>query len=232
VDSSWWDSDSGCTMIAARPAEAPELWRSYVHGAHRSYTHQGVECALDLDQLRSGADTALFFVALDNEGSMRGGLRVRKPYCHAEESHAILEWAGHPDLEVVAAMITQRIPDGVVEAKSAWVCPQPGPRRGLARSLARTALPILDLLDVRYVMATAADHVLKAWSSSGGRIAAHIAPTAYPDHRYATRMMWWDRTTILTDAEPAQATKMLTYLNTIHRNHLSHSQCQLEVAPA
>jgi hypothetical protein len=36
-------------------------------------------------------------------------------------------------------------------------------------------------------------------------------------------MMWWDRTTILTDAEPAQATKMLTHLNTIHRNHLSNT---------
>jgi hypothetical protein len=72
-------------------------------------------------------------------------------------------------------------------------------------------------------LATAADHVLKAWNPSGGRIACHIAPTAYPDHRYATRMMWWDRTTILTDAEPAQATKMLTHLNTIHRNHLSNT---------
>jgi len=218
---SWWDPDSGCTVVVARPSAAPELWQTYVGGARQSYRSHGVECALDLAALSSGSDTALFFVALDGDGRMRGGLRVRQPYRVVADSHAVLEWDGQPGLRAIKAMIGERIPDGVVEVKSAWVSHEPGPHRGLARSLARTALPILHLLDARYLMATAADHVLQAWCSSGGRVAEHIPATPYPDKRYATKVMWWDRTTITSDAESAQAAKMLTHLHSLRQDTLA-----------
>ena len=48
-------------------------------GAERSYRKHGVECALDIDALRSGADTIMFFAMIDDAGRMVGGLRAKGP---------------------------------------------------------------------------------------------------------------------------------------------------------
>ena len=38
---------------------------------------------------------------------------------------------------------------------------------------------------------------------------APIPATPYPDKRYRTRMMWWDRRTFVNHAEPEQVSKIL-----------------------
>lgn len=43
------------------------------------------------------------------------------------------------------------------------------------------------------MMATAADHVLRRWQSGGGRVDESVPATPFPDDRYRTRLMWWDR---------------------------------------
>jgi hypothetical protein len=46
--------------------------------------------------------------------------------------------------------------------------------------------------------------VLNRWLASGGVLAAKIPATPYPDERYQTKMMWWDRRTFTSHAEPSQ----------------------------
>jgi hypothetical protein len=192
-------------MLAATPSALPDLWQEFLDGAQRSYRKHGVECALDVDAIADGRDTAAFFVAVDPHGRVVGGVRVKGPYGSADESHAVVEWAGEPAMVDVRAMIADRIGKGVAEVKSAWVAHGFANGKRLTRVLARSPLYSMELLGVRYVMATSATHVLEQWRSSGGVIARHIAPAPYPDARYETSMIWWDRATALWQAEPEQA---------------------------
>src|ERR1700676_4584570 len=102
----WWDSDAECTLVLAQPSADPDLWTEYLEGARRSYRAHGVERALDFDAVRNGADTILFFAALDETGQMVAGVRAKGPLRSADESHAVVEWAGQPSLEAVRKMIT------------------------------------------------------------------------------------------------------------------------------
>jgi hypothetical protein len=205
----WRDADTGCTLMVSRPLTEPDLWAEYVEGAQRSYRVHGVERAIDMADIRQAEDTALFFAAVDETGRVVGGVRAKGPYRSADEAHAVVEWAGQPGLQAVRKMITDRLPFGVVEMKTAWVTDDPDRNRGLAKTLARSAFPTMALLDVQFLMATASSQVLDLWRSSGGIVASKIPSTPYPDERYRTKMMWWDRRTFVNHAEPKQLSKML-----------------------
>ena len=75
----------------------------------------------------------------------------------------------------------------------------------------------MPLLDVQFCMATGATQVLERWRSSGGVLAAAIPATPYPDDRYRTKMMWWDRRTFTHHGQPAQVSKILTEIVEVTR---------------
>jgi hypothetical protein len=215
---SWLDSDTGCTVVVSRPSNEPDLWTEYLEGADISYRAHGVECALDLDAIRSGEDTAVFYAAVDETGRVLGGVRAKGPFHAVDESHAVVEWAGQPGEHAVRKMIADRLPFGVVEMKTAWVTDDRDRSRSLTKTLARTAFPSMALLDAQFVMATAAAHVLDRWRSSGGVVATKIPATPYPDERYRTRIMWWDRLTFANHAEPKQVSKTLQEVMQLSRS--------------
>ncbi|MGV9801450.1 hypothetical protein ACWDTP_25730 [Mycobacterium sp. NPDC003449] len=200
----WWDPESECTIVIADPGAERELWTEYVRGAEQNYRKHGVERALDMEALRTGTDTALFCVGLNEAGRVVGGLRAKGPYERTDECHAVVEWSGQPGLDAVGKMVSDRLPFGVVEMKTAWVCDDPDQSRALTDTLARMPLHSMTLLDIQFAMATAAAYVLKRWLSSGGVLAAKIPATPYPNERYQTKMMWWDRRTFANHADPKQ----------------------------
>lgn len=200
----WWDDASQCTVVVGRPSTEPELWRDYVRGAQLSYHKHGVERALDTSALERGDDTALFCAGINKAGQVVGGVRAKGPYSAVDECHAVVEWAGQPGLPAVRKMVGDRLPFGVVEIKSAWVSDDPEQSRALTDVLARVPLHSMVLLDVQFAVATAAAYVLNRWLSSGGVLAAKIPATPYPDERYQTKMMWWDRRTFANHADPKQ----------------------------
>jgi hypothetical protein len=201
---SYWDPSTECTIVFAQPAIERELWTDYVRGACRSYRMHGVDKALDMDALRSGADTIMFVACVDGAGRVIGGVRGRGPYRSADECHAILEWNGQPGRDAVRKMVSDRLPFGVVEMKTAWVTDDPERNLLLTTAMARTSSHTMNLLDIQFIMATAAEHVLKRWLSSGGLLATKIPATPYPDHRYRTKLAWWDRSTFAKHADPKQ----------------------------
>jgi hypothetical protein len=204
-----WDARSQCRFVAARPSAEPQLWEAYLEGAKAGYRRYGAEKALEYSRIRHGDTTAVFFVALDADGSVAAGVRAQGPYVAAGEAHAITEWAGHPGAPEVRRMIEDRLPFGVVEAKGAWVSENASHRGELGVALGRFATYSMDLLDVQFMLATAGTHVLATWASSGGVVADHIAPVPYPDDRYETRLMWWDRRRRRGHAESLQLAQLL-----------------------
>jgi len=214
----WWDADAGCHLVLSQPALDPGLWAVYGAGALASYRRHGVECALDRAALDSGEDTIMFFVALDAEEHMLAGVRAKGPLRAAHDSHAVVEWANQPGQDAVAKMITDRLPYGVLEMKSAWVDDAATHSQGLTDAIARSGFHMMALLDVQFCMATAAAYVLNRWRTSGGIVAPIPAPP-YPDIRYHTTMMWWDRRTFTRHAQPHQAAKILTETHNIKTHH-------------
>lgn len=200
--------EKGISLVVSTPSASPELWREYLDGARDSYAEYGVSAALPFAEVVDGKTTMLFFAALDAHGSVVGGVRAQGPYDNHHESHALLEWAGQPGLDLVAESIGRRLSDGVVEMKTAWTASGPSAAT-VAALLPRTALPTMVLTGVRYLMATAADHVLRRWEASGGRVAEQIPPSPYPNAQYRTNLMWWDRERLHLDAEPGVHRKML-----------------------
>ena len=205
---SWWDSDSECTVAIASPSDADALWQEYLCGAERIYRRHGIEAAIDVDAIHRSDDTTLFWAMLDSAGSVVGGIRAVGPLTSPDETHAVVEWAGQPGLAEVRKMIADRLPFGVVEMKSAWVTADPDRNRRLTASLARAGCHVLAVLGVQFCMATCAHHVLARWRSSGG-VVAPIPSTPYPDEKYRTKMMWWDRLTVATTAASTQTAKIV-----------------------
>jgi hypothetical protein len=204
---SCWDPDSETTIVFAHPAIERDLWMDYVRGACQSYRGHGVERALDMDALQNGADTILFAACVNDAGRVVGGLRARGPYQSADECHALLEWNGQPGHDAVRKMVSDRLPFGVVEMKTAWVTDDPERSRQLTSAISRTPLHAMPLLDIQFIVATAASYVLKRWLSSGGLLASKIPATPYPDHRYQTKLAWWDRATFANHADPKQLSR-------------------------
>jgi len=209
---SWHDPDIDCTLVISQPSTDRGLWTEYAAGAQRSYRKHGVECALDVDALRTGADSIMFLAVINDAGRMVAGVRAKGPLRSADESHAVVEWAGQPGQQDVRKMITDRVPFGIVEMKSAWVTDDPDRNRRLAAVLARSPFHMMALLDVQFGMATAATYALNRWRSSGG-VVAGIPATPYPDEGYQTKMMFWNRSDFVNYAESAQVAKILMETN-------------------
>jgi hypothetical protein len=213
---SWRDSHINCTLMVAQPSTEPELWSEFVAGAYGSYRMRGVEDALDVDTMRTGSDTIMFFAVLDDAGRMLAALRAKGPLHSADDSHAVIEWAGQPSQQAVRDMINYRLPFGVLEMKSGWVADDADRDLDLTTPLARSAFHMMALIDVQFCMATAASYVLNRWRSSGG-VVAGIPATPYPDERYQTKMIWWNRRDFVRHADPAQVAKILTETSQLTR---------------
>lgn len=204
---SYWDPAIECTIVYATPTTERDLWKDYVEGACQSYRKHRVAAALDADALRSGRDTALFAACIDASGQVIGGIRARGPYRSADECHAVKEWDGQVGQDAVYKMVADRIPFGVAEMKTAWVTDDPEASRRVTNAIARTPLHTMTLLDIQFIVATAASYVLKRWLTSGGVLASKIPATSYPDHRYDTKLAWWDRMSFAKHAAPDQVSK-------------------------
>jgi hypothetical protein len=214
----WLDLETGYAVVIADPTADADLWSKYLEGALRTYSEDGNECALALDSIRDGLDTQLFFAVLDENDRVVAGSRVKKRLRSAYDSHAVVEWAGNPGLPAVRTMIDERVPFGVVEAKTAWADTSLRRRGSVFLMLVRTPVLAMHLLGVRFVLATAADHLLDFWGSSGAVVAREIPAASYPDERYRTQMIWWDRSTYANHADPHQLERAQAETTAIMQN--------------
>jgi hypothetical protein len=191
----YYDPFSGCHFVIARPSVQPELWSAYLTGARASFRRFGVERVLEYEKTRDGTSTALFFAAIDGDGQVTGGMRAQGPYLHADQAHALVEWAGRDGAAALHTEISERIPAGVIEMKTGWVKHDAPKRPELTAALARVFVHSMTLLNARHALGTVAAHA--------------VAPVAYPDDRYLTSPMWWDRETYADLAAADQLPRLI-----------------------
>jgi hypothetical protein len=227
---SWWDPKSECSLTIAEPAEAPELFAEYHAGAVKSYARFGVADALDPDAGACAEDTALFWALTDVDGRVVGGVRAKGPLASPDESHAVVEWAGRPGESAVRTMIADRIPFGVLEMKSAWLNAAGARNQNRAKIIARSGFHAMALIGIDFCMATSAAYILEQWRSSGG-VVAPIPATPYPDERYETKMMWWDRRTFAVHGESAQVAAINLEMAQVRRRQRSGADRRRPYAP-
>ncbi len=189
----YFDFLSGCQIIVATPAAQPALWSAYIDGARASYSTHAVESAIEYGTVRDGRTTALFFAVVETDGRVVGGLRVQGPLTHPDQAHAVREWGGRPGTGQIRSEILERLAEGVIEIKAVWVDHDAPQHSALTSALARGFIHAMDLLRVRHAMCTAARHAITRWEASGGVVSADVAAVPYPDERYETKLMWWDR---------------------------------------
>jgi hypothetical protein len=205
----YFDPASGRQFLVARPAAQPELWAAYIEGAWLSYRQHGVESAVDYGHVSDGKSTSLFVAAVELDGRVVGGARVQGPYVRAEQAYALREWAGREGSDVLRAQIAERIDQGVVEVKAVWVDNSAPRHKELTSAMARVFVHALALLKVRYAFCTAASHAVPRWQSSGGVVSADVASVAYPDDRYQTLVLWWDRQNLFHSISSSQGRAIL-----------------------
>ena len=198
------DPTSGCRFVVATPSGHPSLWRRYLDGAVDSYRRHGVESVLEYESVVGGRETSLFFVAVDRAGVVVGGMRAQGPYQFAEEAHAVTEWAGAPGTSELISGIEARLSDGVIEMKTGWVADTANRKNELTDGLARIFVHALQVLGARFALGTVAQHAQRRWRTTGGVVSADVAPVAYPDDRYQTVVMWWDREQVADLAAESQ----------------------------
>jgi molybdopterin/thiamine biosynthesis adenylyltransferase len=203
IRASFIDRATGIRFAGHTPIQRPDLWNAYLDGAESRYRYHGVSGALERDKIESGASTSLFWVAIDH-GCVVAGLRCHGPLASSTEAAALRELAAHPDLAEIEKEIRQRIHLGVVEIKGVWVARGRDDHGQLSNALARCYVHSLDWLGGQFALCTASDHALDRWHSTGGRQVDGRSPVPYPDDRYRTVMMWWERDRIAELAEPEQ----------------------------
>lgn len=205
-----WDEEARCHFVVTRPPWEPRLWEQYLAGAVIGYRKFGAEKALEYSRIEDGNSTAMFVVAVRADGTVCGGGRAEGPYTRVEQAHALVEWGTHPGADTVRQMIDERLQDGIVEAKGAWVAGDAPLRERVVTVTGRFITYSIELLDVRFMMATAARYVLDTWRATGGVVAEHIPGVPYPDDRYVTQLMWWDRHIPRAPASAMQLEQLLT----------------------
>lgn len=206
---SYWEPVSGARFLVTRPEDSPSLWAQYLDGLEKTYTSFGVEAALDLGAIFHGRQLPTFAVALGADGKVVAGVRAHGPLHEAEEAHALLEFAAAPEGQsTVRRFIGDRTPFGITELKGGWVDDQAANRRELSNALARSFIHIMDAMKVQFGFCTAAVHAANRWSTVGGRPIDGLQPVAYPDDRYQTTLMWWDRRSFDRYCEPDQLARI------------------------
>ncbi|WP_280493921.1 hypothetical protein [Nocardia asiatica] len=200
----YYDAQSECAFFVSEPNVQPELWHRYLDGAQDVYRRFGVEHALEYDTVADGGSTSLFFTALDTDGDMLAGVRMQGPYTDARQAHALVEWSGHPGANALRRMIADRIPQGVIEAKGAWVARDAAKRAELGAAVSRTVLHAARLLGARYGFATVASFTVARHEACGAVPAERIPAVPYPDRRYRTVPLWWDTRGYAAFAEDSQ----------------------------
>jgi hypothetical protein len=96
-----------------------------------------------------------------------------------------------------------------VEVKAVWVDNSAALHKELTAAMARIFVHALALAKVRYAFCTAASHAVPRWQSSGGVVSADVAPVSYPDDRYQTTVLWWDRQNLFHSISGEQSRAIL-----------------------
>ena len=230
LGASFIDPVSGLWFVADSPASNADAWTAYLDGAAGAYRSYGVESVLDRPALEDGGSVSLFWRGVTLDGEVVAGIRCHGPIDEGSEVFAFTELAGHPRLDEFRWVVWARRQLGVVEMKGAWVSVTRSQTEGLSAALARCCIHSMDWFRARYALCTSSSHSLRAWASTGCRAMDGYEPVPYPDDRYSTVPMWWDRHRSAGRATGKQARLLATEAEQLLHSSLT-TRADLAVVP-
>ena len=66
-------------------------------------------------------------------------------------------------------------------------------------------------------LGTVAAHAVRCWQTTGGVVSRTVTPVAYPDDRYRTAAMWWDRDTYADHTASEQLARLIDESAQLHQ---------------
>ncbi len=202
VSSVFVDAATGYRVEAHHPDERRDRWMDYLAGAEDTYRAAAVEAALARAVLEHERPS-LFFVAVDGDDRVVGGIRCHGPITSPDEAAVTLELAAHPQIDQLRLLLAERIPSGLVEMKGAWV-DRDHQLTGLGRALARCCVHAMDWWGAAHAVACSSRQLARLWQTTGCRTLGDLAPWAYPDERYQTVVLWWEQERLAELSSAAQ----------------------------
>jgi hypothetical protein len=192
------DGATGLRVEAHRPDVRPDRWLAYLEGAHRSYRTAAVEAALaEVEQ------PSMFFVVVDCDDRVIGGIRCHGPLTSSFDAAVLRELAGHPQFDELHSLLDGLVAAGVVEIKGTWVDPA-CQRHGLGRTLGRCSTHAMRWFGARHAIGCADRRLVPFWYSSGWRTVERIGPFPYPDEHHQSVVLWLEGAELAERCAPEQ----------------------------
>jgi molybdopterin/thiamine biosynthesis adenylyltransferase len=190
--SSFVDQDSGVRFEGHHPLERPDLWKIYLNEAEGKYRSHGFEGTLRRQELEDGHDVPLFFLGFNAEGEPVAGVRFHGPLEGSHQAFLMEEMADSPEIEDIQALIESEIRLGTIEVKGAWSKGAAVTGVRLIAAITRSATHAMNWLGTEFAIAAVSDTLEEVGTPAGGRKFG-TASVPYPDERYRTICVSWER---------------------------------------
>ena len=190
--SSFVDQDSGVRFEGHHPLERPDLWKVYLNEAEGKYRSHGFEGTLRRQELEDGKDVPLFFLGFNAEGEPVAGVRFHGPLEGAHQAFLMEEMTDSPEIGDIHALIEKGIRLGTIEVKGAWSKGAAVTGVRLIAAITRSATHAMNWLGAEFAVAAVSDTLEVVGTPAGGRKFGS-ASVPYPDERYRTICVSWER---------------------------------------
>ena len=190
--SSFLDQDSGVRFEGHHPLERPDLWKIYLNEAEGKYRSHGFEGTLRRQELEDGHDVPLFFLGFNAEGEPVAGVRFHGPLEGSHQAFLMEEMIDSPEIEDIQALIEREIRLGTIEVKGAWSKGAAVTGVRLIAAITRSVTHAMNWLGTEFAIAAVSDTLEEVGTPAGGRKFG-MASVPYPDERYRTICVSWER---------------------------------------
>ncbi len=164
----------------------------YLNEAEGKYRSHGFEGTLRRQELEDGHDVPLFFLGFNAEGEPVAGVRFHGPLEGSHQAFLMEEMADSPEIEDIQALIEREIRLGAIEVKGAWSKGAAVTGVRLIAAITRSATHAMNWLGAEFAIAAVSDTLEEVGTPAGGRKFG-TASVPYPDERYRTICVSWER---------------------------------------
>ena len=199
--SSFVDLASGVRFEGHHPLERPDLWKVYLEEGEGKYRSRGFEGTLRRAELEDGKDVSLFFLGFSPDGDPVAGVRFHGPLESSDQAAVIEEMAQSSEIEDIRGQIDSYIRYGVLEVKGAWAKGAAVTGVRLIAAITRAGTHAMNWLGAEHAVAAVSDMLSEIGASAGAR-AMGTTWVPFPDERYRTIAVSWQRARTYEFASP------------------------------
>jgi len=200
---------TGVRFEGHHPLERPDLWQLYLDEGEGKYRHHGFEGTLRRKELEEGNGVSLFILGFAADGQAVCGVRFHGPLESSKQAALMEEMVDSPEIDDIGRLIDENIRGGVLEVKGAWSKGEAATGFRQIAAITRSSTHAMNWLGAEFAIAAVSDTLVPLGTPAGGRMFGTYA-VPFPDERYRTVAVYWQRSTTyeLSTPEHQQAMRM------------------------